>query len=105
MPESLLFSWSGALCACVYLWISIQLVRGGRHAREDATDGPGLRGMAWWIATLPVSLPAELVGLKLDHRSNFQMGLAITLCAALVYVTGAALGHGLHWWAFPTVGR
>ena len=34
---------------------------------------------------MPVSAPAELLGMKLDFRKNLDMAVAIGGCAALVY--------------------
>jgi hypothetical protein len=52
-----------------------------------------LNGMSSFLATLPVSAFFEaILGYKLDYKSNADMGLAIGLCAALVYLLGAGLG-------------
>ena len=41
----------------------------------------------------PVSAFFEaILGYNLDYKSNADMGLAIGLCAALVYLLGAGLG-------------
>ncbi len=42
---------------------------------------------------LPVSLPCELVGHPLDHRSNLDMASAILACAVIIYLVGALIGR------------
>ena len=51
-----------------------------------------LHGMTSFLATFPVSAPADaFLHLRLNHRSNLHMALAVLGTAALIYFTLAAL--------------
>jgi hypothetical protein len=88
MPDWFPISRFGALLAALYAIGAILVVAGER------TPGGGggwisLAGMASYLATIPVSLPFEMLGQKLDYRRNLDMGFAILVCSALVYLVGA----------------
>jgi hypothetical protein len=47
--------------------------------------------MSSYLVTAPVSLPFEMLGQKLDYKRNLDMGFAILVCSALVYLIGAGV--------------
>jgi hypothetical protein len=90
MPDWLPISRFGAVLAALYAAGAIAVV-----AAERAPGGGGgwisLTGMASYLATIPVSLPFEMLGQKLDYKRNLDMGFAILICSALVYLVGAGI--------------
>ena len=90
MPAWLPLSRFGAVIAFAYLVFAIWVLVDER--KGPAGDWISLKGMATYIVTLPVSAPFELLGARLDFKRNLDMGFAIALCAALVYLVGAGLG-------------
>lgn len=84
--------------AVVYVAIAVFVIRDERYGMGGG-GWINLRGLASWIATLPVSLPCELLGAKLDYRSNAQMTFAVGSCAVLAYLFGALLGRFCAWWS------
>jgi hypothetical protein len=82
-------SISGAVVALVYVAFAIWVIHG-----ERVSTGGGwinLRGMGAILVTGPISLPAEWLGVKLDYRSNAQMGFAMLGTALLVYLLTAGI--------------
>ena len=72
-----------AVVALVYVFLAAAFVR---EDRKTHTGGfISLQGMMSAIVTLPMWFPFEYMGHKLDYRSNWQMGLAIALCGALIF--------------------
>ena len=85
----------GLICGATYAAGAMWVVIG-----ERAETGGGwitLRGMGAFLVTMPISAPAEMLGLKLDFRRNLDMAVAIGGCALLVYgfVVLAEKGIGL----------
>ena len=57
-----------------------------RADRQSSTGGfITLQGMMSGIVTLPVALPLEFLGRKINYRSNWEMGTAILFCGALLF--------------------
>ncbi|MBN8734361.1 MAG: hypothetical protein J0L64_27750 [Acidobacteria bacterium] len=53
-----------------------------------------LDGMPSFLATFPISAPADaLLHLRLNHRSNLHMAIAVLGTAALIYFVLAALAR------------
>lgn len=87
-------SITGGIASLLYTVAAIFVVYQERHG----SSGGGwisLSGMASWLVTAPVSLPFELLGAKLDFRSNVHMAFAILVCAALVYGVGLGVEKGV----------
>jgi hypothetical protein len=90
---------AGAITA-VYLILAIGVVRADR---ETHTVGfISLQGMMSTLATLPVALPMEHWGRKINFRSNLEMGAAIFFCASLLFGVifgGLVLADSIWNWA------
>lgn len=80
----------GAVIALIYIAIAIWVV-----FTERTSSGGGnwisLNGMGSFLITFPVSMPLEMVGARPDYQKTFDMGVAILVCAILVYYVGAGL--------------
>lgn len=74
---------SALVGAMLYVTLATGLVRADRQTHTGGFIN--LNGMVSLLATLPVSLLLEYLGRKLDFRSNWQMAVAITVCAGLIF--------------------
>jgi hypothetical protein len=74
--------------ALVYVAAVTALVRAERKPRSGGFIK--LEGMMSYLATLPVALPLESSGHKINFRNNWQMGAAVAICGGLVF--GVVLG-------------
>jgi hypothetical protein len=83
-------AWTGILLSGVYVAFAVLAVIADR-APSKGGNWITLSGMGSLIITLPVSAPMEILGAKLDYRSNVQMAFAIAVCAGLVYLMGWVL--------------
>ena len=81
----------GAVLALLYLVAAIWIVLGERKGGSGG-GWISLTGMASYLATFPVSVVGEFLGAKPDFRRNLDMGFALMVCTALVYLTGAGIG-------------
>ncbi|MEP7210228.1 MAG: hypothetical protein ABI740_05265 [Alphaproteobacteria bacterium] len=90
MPDWFPISRFGAVLAALYA-VGAILVVASERAPGHGGDWISLTGMASYLATIPVSLPLDLLGQKLDYKRNIDMGFAILFCSALVYLVGAAV--------------
>lgn len=83
VPPSLPRFFPGLVIAVLYAACAIGVVATERG--ESPSGWITLQGMGSFLVTMPVSAPAELLGMKLDFRKNLDMAVAIGGCAALVY--------------------
>ncbi len=80
---------AAAVIAILYIVLAVGCVRADRG---QSTGGfINLQGMMSALATLPVALPLECFGHKLDFRNNWQMTLVIAVCSGLVFGLGLGL--------------
>jgi hypothetical protein len=89
MPLWIPRSTLGLILAGLYIVVAIVVI-----ATERGESGGGwikLNGMGAYLITLPVSRLGEILGLRLDFRRNFDMVIAIGVCALLIYFLGAGL--------------
>ena len=86
LPRSIL----GGVLAIGYAVFATVVVY--QERRSVGGDWISLKGMGAYLITLPVSLPAEQLGHRLDFRRNLDMLFAIGACAVGIYLVGAGLG-------------
>jgi hypothetical protein len=83
-------SYVGAVLAAVYIACAVYVVSDER--RGHGGGWISLNGMATFIVTFPISAPAELLGMRPDHRKNIDMVFAIGGTAAILYFATAGAG-------------
>ena len=91
MPAWLPRSTFGAVLAVVYIVGATLLVMGDRG--KGGGSWISLNGIISFLATFPVSLLGEKLGMRPDFRRNADMAFAIGVCAVLVYLLGAGLAR------------
>jgi len=80
----------GAVLAGLYVILAVLIVISDR--KSGGGGWISLSGMVSYLATFPVSVLGEMLGIKLDFRRNFDMGFAILICALGIYLVGAGFG-------------
>jgi len=80
----------GGVLAGVYILVAIWAVAGDRKGSSGGWIS--LNGMTSFLVTFPVSWLGEMMGMKLDHRRNVDMGFTILVCAGFIYLIGSGLG-------------
>lgn len=76
----------GAIPAALYVITATWFILDDR--RHSSGGFINLSGMGTWLATLPVSLPLEWLGVKLNPRDNLGVAAALLICTLLVYGLG-----------------
>ena len=78
----------GLAASVLYAAAAVLVIRSDRRSRGSWIS---FAGLASRFATFPVAALTEAFGLRLDHRSNVQMTVAVLATAALIVAGIVAL--------------